>query len=219
MTRLAVVALLVAPAVAPAQGFSRPLRSTPPVNQGSISRLGGGVFAPLPGGFGAPVGVPFAGGFGGVGFVTPGGFYDPGQFATFGPYTYYVPPYLAYAPGTVPVVNGPAAPPLVGAGVPARPTSVPAPATAARSAGGQVAELRLELPAAADVWVNSRQQPGRDAVRTFTSPALPAGGSHVFAVKAVWTAADGTRYEWDRAVTVAAGSRSKVAVAAGVPRN
>ncbi len=201
MPRLAVLVLLAVPAVAPAQGFSLPYRTGSTFYQPSFGRNAGGFY----GGFNPVFRVPGAVPYGGVGYLSPGGFYNPGFFTTVGPAVYYVPSFAGEVarPFALPT------PPLVGAGAPT-PQALPV-----RSAGGQTAELRLELPAAADVWVNGKQQPTREATRTLTSPPLAAGGQHTFDLKATWTAADGTKYEWDRTMTVAAGGRSKVAVAAG----
>lgn len=208
MTRTAaVLAVLAAPAVAPAQGFNLPYRTGSSFYQPSFGRYPGGFygsFAYNP--FRVPPAVPYAG----FGYLSPGGFYDPGFFTTVGPNTYFVPSFA----GDYARPEPPAAPPLVGAGAPA-PGGPAAVAGLAPQVTPQTAELTLELPAAATVWVNGREQPGAAASRTLTSPSLPAGGSHTFDLKATWTAADGTRYEWDRRVTVAAGGRSKVTVATG----
>ncbi len=204
MTRAAaaLLAVLTAPAVAPAQGFNLPYRTGSSFYQPSFNRPVGGFF----GGFARPLPAPFPG----VGYLSPGGFYDPGFYTAVGPNPFFIP---AFA-GDFARPLAPAAPPLVGAGVPA--PGGPAPVTGlAQPAAAQTAELTLELPAPATVWVNGKQQPGADAARTLTSPQLSAGGSHTFDLKATWTGPDGSRYEWDRKVTVAAGNRSKVAVAHG----
>jgi uncharacterized protein (TIGR03000 family) len=200
MTR-ALLLLLVAPAVASAQGFNLPYRTGSTFYQPSFGRYAGGFY----GGFNSQFRLPNLVPYNGYGYLSPGGYYDPGFFTTVGPNVYYVPSYAGEAPRPL----APVVPALVGAGAPT-PGVRYLPATPAPVA----AELRLEFPASAEVWLNGVKQDGTAATRTFTSPALPAGTQHVFTVKAVWTAG-GAQQVWERAVPVAAGSRSKLLVAAG----
>ncbi len=201
MTRAALLLVALAPAVASAQGFSLPYRTGSTFYQPSFGRYAGGFY----GGFNPQFRVPQAVPYNGVGYLSPGGYYDPGFYTTVGSSLYYIPTFAGEAPRP----QSPPAPALVGAGVP-----TPGGQVVPRQPVPQPAELRLEFPASAEVWVNGVKQDGTDASRVLTSPALPTGTRHVFNVKAVWTAQD-QRQEWERAVPVAAGSRSKLVVASG----
>lgn len=84
-----------------------------------------------------------------------------------------------------------------------------------RAAATAPATLTLELPAAADVWLDGEQQPSSaDTTRTLTSPALAIGREFTFRIRARWIES-GTTYEADKASTVRAGERGKVAIYAG----
>jgi uncharacterized protein (TIGR03000 family) len=84
-----------------------------------------------------------------------------------------------------------------------------------RAAATAPAVLTLELPAAADVWLDGEQQPSSaDTTRTLTSPPLAIGREHTFRVRARWTEG-GTTYEAEKASVVRAGERGKVAIYAG----
>lgn len=205
MSRLALLTLMVAPAVAPAQGFSLPYRTGSSFYQPSFGRHTGGFY----GAFSPVMRLPAAVPYGGVGYLSPGGFYDPGFYTTVGPNVYFIPSFAGEVARPL-VLTQP--PQLVGAGVPSPQLAQPLSPSAT---GGQSAQLRLDLPAVADLWVDGKLYPSRSANYTLTSPPLSAGGRHTFAIKAAWKSADGTKYEWDRSVTVAAGGHSKVAVAAG----
>jgi uncharacterized protein (TIGR03000 family) len=86
-----------------------------------------------------------------------------------------------------------------------------------RAAAFASATLTLELPAAADVWVDGEKQPSSaDTTRTLTSPAMAIGREHTFRIRARWTES-GTTYEAEKASTVRAGERGKVAIYAGTP--
>jgi uncharacterized protein (TIGR03000 family) len=190
--------LVAAPTAAAAQGFNLPYRTGSSFFQPAFGRYPGGFY----GGFNPVFRLPPGVSSNRLGYLSPGGFYDPGYFTTVGPTVYYVPSFAG------PVVRSPAPPvaPLAAAGQPPVP---PAPTA-------QPAELRLEFPAPAEVWVDGQQQPGAAAVRVLTSPPVPAGGRHVFNVRATW-AVDGRKLEWERAVPVQAGQRGKVTVAGGFP--
>jgi uncharacterized protein (TIGR03000 family) len=77
------------------------------------------------------------------------------------------------------------------------------------------AVLVMEFPADAEVWVNGDKAdlPATNEW-TLTSPVLKAGGEYTFNVKARWKA-NGRIYEYDRAITVAGGNRSRTIVVAG----
>ena len=204
MPRAALLLLLLAPGIASAQGFNLPYRTGSTFYQPSFGRYAGGFY----GGFNPTFRLPNAVPYNGVGYLSPGGYYDPGFFTVAGPSVVYIPSFAGEA--ARPTL--PPAPPLVGAGVPTRGE----PVTQVRGAA-QPAELRVQLPTSAELWVNGAKQPGQDAVRTLTSPLLAPGATHTFDLKASWMAAGGGRYTWERSVTVAAGGRSKVAIAGGFP--
>jgi uncharacterized protein (TIGR03000 family) len=77
------------------------------------------------------------------------------------------------------------------------------------------AVLVLEFPADAEVWVNGDKAnlPATNEW-TLTSPVLKAGGEYTFNVKARWKAG-GRIYEYDRAITVAGGNRTRTIVVTG----
>lgn len=86
-----------------------------------------------------------------------------------------------------------------------------------RAAALAPATLTLELPAAADVWLDGVKQPSSaDATRVLTSPPLKLGASYIFNVRAEWTEG-GTRYKTEQTSTVRAGERGKLTVYAGTP--
>jgi uncharacterized protein (TIGR03000 family) len=120
---------------------------------------------------------------------------------------YYAPYYL---PFTTPIgSNDIPAPPLTGAGV--------GPITNVKLTG-LPAELSIQFPADATVWVNNKQVQ-ETAAKSFelTSPSLTPGMEFTFDVRAEWTA-DGQAYEYSRTVKVPAGDRSKITVLAGTPK-
>ena len=77
------------------------------------------------------------------------------------------------------------------------------------------ATLTLQLPAAADVWLDGKKQDGEsDAVRELKSPVLKPGATHTFNVKARWTKG-GKTYEAKRAVTLGPGDHSRLYIVSG----
>lgn len=103
----------------------------------------------------------------------------------------------------------------------ARPVEVPA----LQGAGGMgsaallpelPAELTIEFPASATVTLDGVAVPGTGTLQQWKSPPLKVGQRHTFTVIARWTL-DGRKFEWDRAVTLGAGERGRVAVARGFP--
>ena len=79
------------------------------------------------------------------------------------------------------------------------------------------ATLTLELPAAADVWLDELKQPSSaDPARTLSSPAMKLGTDFTFRIRAQWVE-NGTIHEAKQTTTVRAGERGKVAIYAGTP--
>lgn len=210
MTRT-LAALVAALTAAPAfgQGFSQPLPTPPPVPVPGTRMFYPAASPFTPPYFHAPMGrrgfTPWAG----YGFAPV---YGHGWgWGGFGPY--YAPAF-GYPYGTASSWGtsfyGPTtAPPLMGAGTVGR--DVPAPLNPALTA-----ELTVEFPAPAEVWLNGSPAPGEGAVRTLTSPPLAAGRSYSFAVRAKWESG-GRKYEWERTVTLGPGDRSRITVARGFP--
>jgi len=86
-----------------------------------------------------------------------------------------------------------------------------------RAAATAPATLTLELPAAADVWLDGEKQPSSTATtRTLASSALPIGREFTFNMRAQWVE-NGTTYEAKQTTTVRAGERGKLAVYSGTP--
>lgn len=86
-----------------------------------------------------------------------------------------------------------------------------------RAAALVSATLTLELPAAADVWLDGEKQPtSADATRTLAGPPMKLGASYTFKVRAEW-ADGGTRYKTEQTTAVRAGERGKLTVYAGTP--
>jgi uncharacterized protein (TIGR03000 family) len=135
---------------------------------------------------------PFWGGYWG-GFYSD--LYVPGLFPQ---------PQVVILPQAVPV---PVAPPN-----PARIAE-----DADKAAALAAATLTLELPAAADVWLDGDKQPSStDTARTLSSPAMKLGTDFTFRVRAQWVE-NGTTYEAKQTTTVRAGERGKLTVYAGTP--
>lgn len=78
------------------------------------------------------------------------------------------------------------------------------------------ATVMVELPASAEVWLNDRRQKGSASEWMLTSALLPPDSQATFTIRAQWTDG-GTRYEWERVVTAAAGDKSRIVVARGTP--
>jgi uncharacterized protein (TIGR03000 family) len=165
-----------------------------PVTAGRFGMVRPGGFFRRPG-FGTflayPYGSPFYGGFGG-GFISGG--YSPTFVVPFGGGYYDPYAYDLVAPPVLP---------------PAPPTHI------VELSGESPATLTLEFPAPATVWLNGKEVPGKpDTARTVTTPVLRPGHEYTFHVRARWKA-DGKTYEYNRDVTLAAGSRSKLLVVSG----
>jgi len=117
-----------------------------------------------------------------------------------------------YAPGLYP-------PPVV---IPQpEPVAPPNPARLAedadRAAATAPATLTLDLPAAADLWLDGEKQPSStDTTRTLVSSPLPIGREFTFNIRAQWVE-NGTTYEAKKTTTIRAGERGKFAVYAGTP--
>lgn len=146
-------------------------------------------------------------GYGGYGFGYGGLGYGGYGYDGFG---YGYGGYYPYYPGAgsfmFSQVGPPVVPaPLVGAGASSDVRAVDA---------NLAAEFKLSFPADAEVWVNGRKQDGARAEWTLASPALKAGETHTFDVRAKWTAG-GDAYEWTRSVTLGPGERSKANVIGG----
>jgi uncharacterized protein (TIGR03000 family) len=79
------------------------------------------------------------------------------------------------------------------------------------------ATLKLQFPAAAEVWVDGvKSADPPTASRDLASAPIKLGAEHTFRVKARWTL-DGTTYEVERTSTVAAGGSKKLLVVSGTP--
>lgn len=137
-------------------------------------------------------GWPYYGyGYGGFGY---GGYGYGGYGLGYGSSSYYPPPPIVQVPVYVPV--GPAEPNV-------------------ELSGKASAELVLEFPAAAEVWVDGKKGEGDPHTEwTLTSPSIPVGTEYPFNVKARWKA-NGKTYEYDRTVSVVAGDRSRSLVLSG----
>jgi len=151
--------------------------------------------------------MPFSyGGFYG-GFGLP---YSPYGVTAYAPSYYgaYYAPY--YLPFTTPIGdNAEPPPPLVGAGV--------GPITNVKLTG-LPAELNIQFPADAKVWLNGKRVEGKAGKAVdLTSPTLTPGTDYTFDVKAEWTK-DGKAYEYANTVKVPSGDRSKITVLAGTPK-
>ncbi|MCS6865820.1 MAG: hypothetical protein RMJ56_12590 [Gemmataceae bacterium] len=102
----------------------------------------------------------------------------------------------------------PAWPPVAGGeprrGEPVRPLSGEAPA-----------QLTVQFPAAAEIWVAGQKMPGAACEEyVLVSPVLPALATHTFEIRARWTQ-NGKIYQARRTVTLAAGERSRLLVVSG----
>lgn len=198
---LTTAVLLALPAVAPAQfgGGVRPISPTMgPISPGAMPISPGAAMPRFRPGSGVVGGVIHPGHIHGPGFPHaviwgwPGGWF---------PFYGYNAPLYAYpvpveVPVPVPVVVQPPEPPI-------------------KLSGEATATLVLEFPAAAEVWVNDKKGEGDPhAEWTLTSPPLPIGTEYTFKVKAVWRAG-GKTYQYEKAVPVAAGNRSKALIVAG----
>jgi uncharacterized protein (TIGR03000 family) len=201
MTRLlaaALIPLTAAPALA--QGL-RDTRPTPQYFPGSP-------FRPPIADFGPRAGLP-----GMVvptrPWVVPPGWGWYGGYSPFFPGSFYGSPYVAWGWGlpepAMDRLTPTTPPPLQGAGT-GDLTIIPE----------LPAELTLEFPADARVWLNGEAVDGEGKTRTLRSPPLRPGEGHTFNVRAEWTA-DGRRFEWERTVTLNSGQRSRVTVARGFP--
>lgn len=81
--------------------------------------------------------------------------------------------------------------------------------------GSFSASLTIDFPAAAKVWVDGKELPGKPATeRVIHSPAIEAGQQHTFHIKARWQA-KGKTYEYTREAKVGPGDRSKIQVVNG----
>ena len=169
-----------------------------------VPRFGGATVAPryFPGvGLG---GGGFYGGFYGYPYLSNYGYLDPGLNG------------VGFAAGVG--LNGGPSP------IPPPPNPVPL-IGAGKTDGVQVAvsgvlpaRLTVRLPVAGELWVDGKKQDQKAAEYTVTSPPVAAGRSHRFQVKARWTF-DGTTYQADRTIDVAAGDRSAVTLVSGDPVN
>ena len=75
--------------------------------------------------------------------------------------------------------------------------------------------LVLEFPALAEVWVNGKKGVGdAQAEWTLTSPSVIVDTEYLFSVKAKWTA-NGRTFEYEKAIPVAAGGRTRSLVLSG----
>lgn len=81
--------------------------------------------------------------------------------------------------------------------------------------GEAPARLTVQFPAAAEIWVDGRKQPGEPRTEhVLTSPVLQPPQTHTFEIHARWSA-DGKTYEAQRTVTLGAGERSRLLVVSG----
>lgn len=77
------------------------------------------------------------------------------------------------------------------------------------------ATLTVQLPAAAEVWLDGKKVKGDKAEEVvLTSPVLTANQEYTFLVKARWSS-KGKTYEAKRAVTLKAGDRSRLGIVSG----
>lgn len=189
-------------------GFDRPARNLarpphPPMTGFADRR---GYSRPFP-----PVYPPdywgsgFAGGFGGFG----------GGFGWAAPVILYPDPVLLYPdpPAALPTAGtAPLLPPhYLSAGLGRMKRAETAAMLEYRTA------LTLELPAAAELWVNGDLQSGRAKERhEVTAPRLSAGETWTANLRAEWTAG-GRVYEYTTAVTLTAGDSKTLLVYSGTP--
>lgn len=126
----------------------------------------------------------------------------------------------SYYPTTAVPVAPPAVPPLpTGRLLPVHYLSD----NAARARAAEVSKqlrvttrLTLELPAAAEVWVNGTKQPGAAGKTHALTADLGPGESHTFNVVAKWTTG-GKAFEYTKTATLDAGDTKTVTVFAGTP--
>ncbi len=104
--------------------------------------------------------------------------------------------------------------------VPLGPLAVPAAEPPRREpaillSGEAPARLTIQFPAAAEIWVDGRKQPGEPRTEhVLTSPVLQPPQTHTFEIHACWWV-DGKTYEAQRTVTLGAGERSRLLVVSG----
>jgi hypothetical protein len=148
--------------------------------------------------------------------LSPGNSYYGSGYSSFNPsgrnlsgryygngYSFFDPPADAPLPLFVP--------PLQGVG------GLTVPQQLSQPAGPLIARLSVQLPAAAEVWMDGELQPGRGATWELTSLPLPHPWSaHLFDVAARWTAG-GQEFEWENKVPVVAGHTGQALVARGFP--
>ena len=181
------VALLLLPVVAPAQGIVTPYRPPiiPPGSPGSIRPFPG---HPFPG-------HPFP-------HLPP----LPGLYPI--PGVAWYPWYWQQQPQPVVVVNAP----VIVTTPPPRTPDMPSTAFAELPA-----VLKLQFPAPADVWFNGTKLDGPAAdTREVASVPFKLGTEYTFNIKARWTLA-GTEYEVERTSTVPAGNSKKLLIVSGTP--
>jgi uncharacterized protein (TIGR03000 family) len=207
---LGAAAVLLLPTATLAQFPQRPL---PPSSPGLAAGTGGMFFRPGPLGMGAGFPTPFyynrgvIGGYGGLypyqqfyapyssyygGFVTGGYGYSP-YFTVPGPFAYDQPA-MEYIP----------------------PPSVPQ--RVVELSDEYPANLTLEFPAAAKVWLDGKEvagEPGKE--RVLTSPVLKTGQQYTFKLRAEWEV-KGKTYEYTREVTLGPGDKSKLLVMSGTEK-
>jgi uncharacterized protein (TIGR03000 family) len=77
------------------------------------------------------------------------------------------------------------------------------------------AELTLQLPAPAKVWLDGKEVKGSEAMeRVVKSPELKPGQQYTFKLRARWEM-KGKTYEYNREVTLGSGAHSRVIVLTG----
>jgi uncharacterized protein (TIGR03000 family) len=135
--------------------------------------------------------------------IMPWGWWTGWGYQTYNPWTGYGYEFGGILPTT------PAAPAPV---VPERPTR-PEPTVVLSQEFP--ATLSLQFPAAAEVWLDGKKEPGAaNAERVLTSPVLSPNQKYTFDIKARWTTGSKT-YEAKRSVTVGPGDRSRLLVVSG----
>jgi uncharacterized protein (TIGR03000 family) len=115
---------------------------------------------------------------------------------------------------TVPVTQAVVARPVYTQPVVSQPVLTQSIAAEVVTSGESPAELRVQFPASADVWVNGQKVEGSKEQHVLTSPMLVPGEQYVFEVKGQWTS-DGKKYESTRRVVLGAGDRSGLIIVSG----
>lgn len=139
--------------------------------------------------------------------ILPTGWGVGWAYQTFSPWTGFSYTYGGIVPTTVPAVALPGQQVIVNQPPRAEPVVA--------LANEFPATLTVQLPAAAEVWLDGKRVKGSTAAEwALTSPVLTPGQTYTFLVKAQWTSG-GKTYEAKRAVTLGPGDHSRLGILSG----